>query len=98
MAKITCTEHRQLPVDANGNVVAAFGKGHLTQPGLTAPSATDAQTAAMGNDTRFARLCSDVNLHIAFNAAATTSNDFYPAGAEIVLKVAPGDIIHYLLG
>jgi hypothetical protein len=98
MAKITCTEHRQLTTDVNGNIVATFGKGHNTQLGLTAPSGVDAQTAAMGVDTRLARICSDSPLHINWNAPATTSNDYYPAGAEIVVRVAPGDVIHYLLG
>lgn len=98
MAKITCTEHRQLAADANGKVVPVFGKPLVGQTGLAAPSASSHLTAAFGTDTNIARLCSDVALHVSSNATATTDDDYYPAGAEIVVRVAAGQQLAYLAG
>jgi hypothetical protein len=98
MAKITVTEHRRLPHDANGAVIPALGAPLAVQPANAAPGASSAQTAAFGVDTYIARVCSDVALHVGYGATATVADDYYPAGAEIIVRVSPGNKLSYLAG
>lgn len=97
MAKITCTEHRETALDAEGRLTLVFGKPLATQT-LAAPGAASLQTAAFGLDTALVRLCSDVPLHVSFAAAATVADDYWPAGSEIVYRVSPGIQLSYLAG
>lgn len=97
MAKITCTEHRKLIADTNG-VPCVLDAPHVVQTGLAAPGASSAQINACATGTHFVRLCSDVAIHVSYNATATTNDDFYGPYAEIVLPVPRNGQLSYLAG
>lgn len=103
MAKITLSEHKSLAKDGQGHVMQAIGAPLKQQTGLTAPNAANSASAAFDQGTDFIRACSDVAVHCRLNGAgdvtaATVNDDYYPAGAEIVLRVPKGGTLAYIAG
>jgi hypothetical protein len=97
LAKITATEHRRLVEDANGRQ-CVLEAPHAVQTGLSAPSASSAQTVPAQTGSKFIRLCSDVALHVSINGTATTDDMFYGPYAEIVLPISRNGQLSYLAG
>jgi hypothetical protein len=97
LAKITVTEHRVLLVDANG-VPCVLDAPHATQTGLSAPSASSAQTVPAQTTSRFLRICSDVALHVSNNPTATTDDKLYGPYAEIVVPISRNGQLSYIAG
>lgn len=93
MAKVTVSGYRELPSDAGSNDLPIAS----ATPTYRDSFGTTAETAALPDETKFIRICSDTAIHVKRDGTgATADDDMLPANAPEFFAASEGTVVSWI--